>query len=275
MLRSIDSTKNGINTIVDLNDALAHNMANVNTTGYKQVKLVFKDIQQTAVSNIKSDKEYFINEGTSTDSIGSLSVGPLTQRSVIDFRQGSIIETGNTFDLALNGNGFFKVRTPEGEEKYTRNGAFTFHTNGTVMDLEGNYLLNQQNMPVVIDLQESRTKDIIIDKQGNINVKRGEPGAESFETLDTINIVDFANREDMESLGGVYFKPRNESLNPQIATTCEIVQGSLESSNADAVKTMIKSIDAMRSYESMVNTIRTASDTLEKAVTQTGRPISS
>ena len=79
----------------------------------------------------------------------------------------------------------------------------------------------------------------------------------------------------MESLGGVYFKPRNESLNPQIATTCEIVQGSLESSNADAVKTMIKSIDAMRSYESMVNTIRTASDTLEKAVTQTGRPISS
>ena len=130
-------------------------------------------------------------------------------------------------------------------------------------------------MPVVIDLQESRTKDIIIDKQGNINVKRGEPGAESFETLDTINIVDFANREDMESLGGVYFKPRNESLNPQIATTCEIVQGSLESSNADAVKTMIKSIDAMRSYESMVNTIRTASDTLEKAVTQTGRPISS
>lgn len=273
MLRSLDTAKNGINTIVDLNDTLAHNMANVSTTAYKQTKLVFQDIQQVAVNNITADSEYFVDGQTGSDSVGNLSLGPLTQKSVIDFKQGSIISTGNTFDLALNGDGFFKMKNQKGEEVYTRNGAFTLNTDGSIVDLEGNQLIDRQNNPVRIDLQNSKVTDIVITQDGDINVKRGQPGSETFETIGSIDLVDFENRGDLKSLGGVYFQPRDNTLNPQIAPKAKIIQGSLETSNANAVNTMIKSIDAMRSYETMVNSIRTAGETLQKAITQTGKPI--
>lgn len=272
MLRSIEATKNGFNSVIDLNDALSHDMANVSTTGYKQTKLIFQNIQEVAVNNIKSDKQYFVNDG-STETIGKLSLGPNTQKSVIDFKQGSIISTGNTFDLALNGDGFFKVQDSKGENFYTRNGCFTIDTQGNMTTIEGYKLLDKQNKPIKINTDGVRYENITVTKQGDIKVKKGKSGAETFEDLSSINIVDFENRGEMKSLGGVMFQPRNNTLNKQITANPDVIQGSVESSNANAVNTMIQSISAMRSYETMVNTMQTASQTLQKAINQTGKPI--
>ena len=105
ILRGLESAANGMLSLIEQHDNIANNLANVNTTGYKRTALTFKNIM---------DSNIYENKGTLLDgetrNLGNLSVGSEVQKLTYDFSQGTLMRTDNPFDLALEGDGFFKVR---------------------------------------------------------------------------------------------------------------------------------------------------------------------
>ena len=118
LVRSFESAANGMLALMDMNDNTANNLANVNTVGYKKGSLRFKDVMQSAVYS----QEGSILRNDTSRYLGTLSMGSEAYQYVHDFSQGALEKTGNKFDLAIVGDGFFKIRDVDGKESYTRNG---------------------------------------------------------------------------------------------------------------------------------------------------------
>jgi flagellar basal-body rod protein FlgG len=259
MLRGIEAAKNGMVSILDLNDTIANNLANINTTGFKQSNIVFKDIQETAINKLEKNKGMIER----SYQLGSLSNGSTSDALVIDFTQGGLKQTGNTFDVALNGDGFFKVKMPNGNIGYTRNGNFMLQTDGTLVTKENMSVLDADNLPIQIDLTDKQAKDIIITTDGTINLGK--------QTVGKMDLVDFNDKINIKALGNSTYVPTNPKKNIPIPTTnCTLVQGSLEASNGNIVTSMVNSINAQRSYESLNNVIQMNSKTLEKTISTVG-----
>ena len=107
ILRSFESAANGMNALMDMNDNTANNLANVNTIGYKKGSLRFKDIMQSAVY---SQQGSIIRNTDESNYLGSLSVGSASMQYTHDFSQGALTKTSNPYDVAIEGDGFFKVQ---------------------------------------------------------------------------------------------------------------------------------------------------------------------
>lgn len=259
MLRSFNTLKNGIERIMDVHDVYANNMANINTVGFKQSKIMFKDIQEVEIQKLQNRPNEYDPTAAPT-SAGKLSLGPEVAQMVFDFSQGDFITTNNKLDFAIHGDGFFAVRGADNQELYTRKGNFTLDSKGYLTTSDGQRVLNSSNAPIRIDVG-MKAEQIIVQKDGLINYGK--------EKLGYMKIVDFANKDVLTQVQGNAFSSNDAQAvavkNP------DILQGALESSNANAIGTMLKSIEATRSYESMSSIMQTSSDTLQKVINQTGR----
>ncbi len=208
-------------------DTLANNLANVSTPGFKQNRQTFED--------------YLINEVTT------------------DFTQGALRETKRELDVALQGNGFFKVMTPNGPA-YTRNGAFNRGPNGTLVTGEG-YQVMGEGGP--INLGPGRGP-IVIDSTGNIS--RGG------EVIDSLAVVEFEEKTFLKPGGGsilIWTGPGQPKEVP--AVDVAVAQGHLEQSNVSVVKEMVRMIDSHRAFEAYTKAIKSFHDIDTKAVNQVGR----
>lgn len=265
MLRGIDATKAGMLSVLEYNDNLAHSLANVNTTAFKQTKLAFKNIQESAINAINAKD----NNLEASNSIGKLSQGSLVDAYVIDFSQGTIKETGRTLDFAINGEGFFKMRMGDGSVAYSRNGVFQIQHDGTITDNQGNPVMNKEGIVKIDIMEQEQGKLIDFDKlvvrqNGEIYYDKRQYGK--------IDLYDFADKTKVRDLGEGRFVSTDETSNPAtIMNNANIEQGAIELSNANSILTMINSINAHRTYESMVNVMKTNSQTLEKAISTVGR----
>lgn len=255
IIRGLETAAQGMQALIDQNDSTASNVANVNTTGYKKQRLVFKDIYETNI----------IQKSQSTDdlrNIGDLSVGSQVQKLTYDFSQGVLDKTDNTFDLAIEGDGFFKVQANDGTTSYTRNGSFTMDSQGYMVTKDGEYVLDEKNAKMKIrtnDVVMHSLKDIIINEDGQIELVNENNRI----TMQKIGIYDFQNKEDMTYLGGSKFRPTNINTNRELkAQKFKIEQGSLEQSNANVVNEMIKTISTSRNYESLSKIVKTNGDSL-------------
>ena len=128
MFRGIEIAASGMASVIDLNDIIANNLANVNTPGFKQLIPTFKDIHEFAVKDTNS---------TEKNMIGTLSIGSMLDNTQLDFTQGALRKTEGKLDVALNGEGFFVVKTKANEECYTRNGGFSVNENGDLVTRQG------------------------------------------------------------------------------------------------------------------------------------------
>lgn len=262
MLRSLNTIKNGIERVMDTNDVLANNMANINTVGFKQSKILFKDIQEVEINKLqnKSD-EYDPTSSSSSQVAGTLSLGPAVSKMMIDFSQGDFITTGNKLDFAINGKGFFAVEGANNEEVYTRKGNFVIDQNGFLSTTDGQKVLNRDGGQIHFDMENKNPENIVVQQDGLINYGK--------EIKGYLKIVDFQNKEGLTPTEGAAFNSNGAASETIIKPN--IMQGSLEGSNANAIGTMLKSIEASRSYESMTSAMQTTSDTLQKVVNTTGR----
>ena len=263
MLRSFSSLQNGVERILDANDVLANNMANINTIGYKQAKMVFKDMQEVAIKKMQNTNEF---DPTVNPSLyaGSLSLGPEVSQMMIDFSQGDFITTDNKLDFAIKGDGFFVVQGPNNEQMYTRKGNFTLDANGFLTTTDGYKLLKREdNLPIKINMDNKDPNSLIITEDGLINYDK--------ETLGYLKVVEFADKSTLVPIEGAMFRNEVAQNRPNLVRKPEIIQGALESSNANSISTMLKSIEASRCYESMTSAIQTTNDTLQKVINQTGR----
>lgn len=265
ILRGLESCANGMLALMDANDNTANNLANVNTIGYKKGSLRFKDVMQTAVysqteSILRNNSSYYL---------GSLSTGSEALNYVHDFSQGALTKTDNRFDVAIEGDGFFKIQNADGKISYTRNGSFTRNQEDYLVTKQGEYVLDTQNRRIRMipeDLDPDLIRDrveIIIGENGNIEMNADN---QKFP-MQTIGVWDFSNKEDLFEIADTRFIPKDPENNPELrAEKFSVQQGMLELSNTNVIKEMINTISTQRNYESLSRVVRTNNELLTTAV---------
>ncbi len=267
IVRSFESAANGMNALMDMNDNIANNLANVNTVGYKKGSLRFKDVMQSAVY---SQQGSIIRNTNENNYLGSLSVGSASMQYTHDFSQGALTKTSNPYDVAIEGDGFFKVQDADGNISYTRNGSFVVDNGYWLKTKQGEYVLDVDNRRIRMlpyDMEDETAfrdrKDIVIAENGNIEINSYNQKV----PLQTIGVWDFADKDDLFEIGDAKFVPRDEINNPELRSEkYSIQQGMLELSNSNVIREMINSINTTRNYESLIKVVTTNSDMLQTAV---------
>ncbi len=243
-------------------DVIANNLANVNTTGYKKSRLEFQDLLYETIKSAGTSTGGE-NENPTALQLGNGTKVVSTQRS---FRQGTVIATENPLDLAIEGDGFFIVRMPDGTSAYTRDGALKISADGTIVTSDG-YIVEPE-----ITIPED-AKQVTIRKDGQIEVTLfGDPEP---TILGQIELARFINPAGLEAIGQNLYRETASSGNPFIGTPGLdglglIHQGYLETSNVDVVSEMVHMIEAQRAYELNSKTIKTTED-LYRIVSQLKR----
>lgn len=237
-------------------DTIAHNIANVNTAGFKKSRVDFQDL---IYQNLKKP-----TVTAETNQPVGLSVGLGTRPAAIQvlFSQGNLMPTNNPLDVAINGDAFFKIQVPGYEDPlYTKNGAF-------LVDAEGN-LVNTDGYKVVgVDTIDTAAYDIKIGTDGTVTYK--VPGQDETIEAGKIELAKFINPAGLEKLGQNLYKATENSGEPQDwdsenDSTVSLQSGYLESSNVQIVEEMVDLITAQRAYEFNSKVIQSSDEMLSIA----------
>jgi len=237
---SIDMNSQVTSSITSLEQefsAIAHNLANVNTVGYKRIVTSFSEALEAQQNGAAADS-----------SEAKLNLG-------LDFSQGlSFIETGRSLDVALYGKGFFVVETPEGP-LYTRNGSFRVNQNGQIVDSAGRVVAGEAG-PITIGA-DAAVSQVNISQDGTVSADGQELGK--------FRLVEFGENGDaLMPAGNSCFKAP-EDVEPKGAESVAVRQGYLESSNVKMVNELVSMMMVSRLYEAnmkLVSTKREASNGL-------------
>lgn len=224
-------------------EKVTNNLANVNTAGYK--------------GDYPTFESYFLN-GTGNGNIGgeiTPSVVLVRVSDGIDMTQGPVKETGNPLDLAIEGEGFFVVDTPEGT-RYTRTGTFTLNNEGV--------LVTQQGFPVMGERGEISLsgKEIVVTEDGSVIVDGRD--------VDTLRVVDIDDRKNLIKAGDNLFSLTDGGSEVE-AEGVSIHQGGVEMSNVNVVSEMTKLINIHRAYESYQKVIHSMDEISSKTINEVGK----
>lgn len=241
-------------------EMIAQNLANVNNTGYKKDALVFKEMMPPFPpdSGLDAGKNILLSPDKSNKNVSYVGITD----QYTDFSTGGIKKTGGVLDIALDGEGFFKVQTPDGP-RYTRNGNFRLNTAKQLVNQNGNQVLDRNDTPVVIDAPGK----ISIDGEGSISVGNGLANT----TITNIKLVNFENKKFLEKVGdGLY---RNKGLPEEELEAIDIKtrQGFLESSNVTSVEEMTEMVGTLRIFESYQKIIQSIDSMNDQSVNTIGR----
>jgi flagellar basal-body rod protein FlgF len=222
-------------------DVVANNLANINTTGFKGESLLFQDYVMPVAADddfMPADRDLHYTMDWST---------------VHDMANGSIEQTGNPLDVALSGNGFLVVDTPQGE-RYTRAGSLQIGSDGTLVDLDGNPVLSDQG-PIRFEPNET---DINIASNGSISTSEWAKGA--------LRLVEFADPRLLAKAGDNLYA----GTGGLPATATSVVHGSIERSNVSGVTQLTEMIRIQRAYQSLATLMQKQDDIRSTAINRLG-----
>lgn len=234
-------------------EVIANNMANINTTGFKRARAEFTDLLYIAERQpgvAQRGAEGVIPEG------GFIGLGVRAAAIRNLHLQGSIQQTGNKLDIALQGRGFFQIQGADGETFYTRAGAFNTNAQGQIVTLDGYQVLPAMTVP------ENAT-EVIISDAGVVSARI--PGQTDPQVIGQITLANFVNEAGLEPMGGNLYRVTEASGAAAVGNPGEnglgtLRQGYLESSNVDPVKEISELITAQRAYEMNTKVVQTADD---------------
>lgn len=257
MQQSMYSAMFGAMTQEHRMNIIANNLANVNTTGYKQDRLAFKDVFESYAHD--TIREPMMNlRSKALFPPPDYYAKPRIAVSQIEFTQGSLKQTNNDLDVAISGEGFLKVRTLEGKDYYTRNGAFRTTAEGQLVDGAGNAVLGEGG-PIELP-PNSR---ISIDGAGNISADGN--------VIDTLQFVGVDNLAGLQKFGSNYYEPVAQgAVVERPVVDASIAQGYLEAPNVEVVSEMVNMIETQRAFEAYQRVITTTGETDTKAITKVG-----
>jgi len=239
-------------------DVLSNNIANMNTTGFKRSRAEFQDLLYQNIERVGANTS---DAGTTTPSGIQVGVGVRTAGVYRISDQGALQNTGNQYDIAINGKGFFNILLPDGQTAYTRAGSFQVDQNGQLVTPEGFAVQPAVNIP-------QDAIDITINEQGEIAAKQdGQPAP---AVVGTIDLSTFPNVGGLEAVGGnLYLETQASGAaitsppgQPGFGT---VMQGFLENSNVNAVGEITAMISAQRAYDLNSKVIQTADEMLQSA----------
>ena len=217
---------------------VSNNLANVNTVGYKKQDNTFW--------------EMLVTRAGEPHRVGK------TLQETTDFSPGPLQQTGNNFDLAIGGRGFFRIQTPEGV-RYTRAGDFQLNNQGQLVTPNGHLLLGEGGTVVI----EPDAENVVITRDGGVWVDG--------RFANRITVADFNELDDLEKQGGNLFRIREGGGAEIEAAGFSINQGFLESSNVNSTEEMVDMIELYRIYESQQRAITTIDSINGQAVRSVGK----
>ena len=238
-------------------DIMTNNLANASTVGYKKEGSTSQSFDDVLTVKIKDQSVGMRN----VQRLGVKNPGVKIGENYTDYSQGSFRITGNTYDLALSGEGFFAIeftnKAGETDTKYTRAGQFTLNKDGYLVTEEGDYVLDTQNRRIRLNtlIDSSITDDGTIYQNGQAVAK--------------IQVTDFEDYDYLEKYGETYYQPIQGAKT--IAAKAQVKSGYLEMANVQIVSEMVNLISITRAYESNQKVVQTIDDTLDVAVNQIGR----
>ncbi len=222
-------------------DAIANNLANLNTTGFKQVRAEFQDLLYETLRAPGATSA----TGATLPTGVQLGHGVQLAASSRIFTQGERQNTGNELDMAIDGDGFFQIQKPGGETLYTRDGTFKRDRDGNVVTVEGFLLLPNIQIP-------PDTTQLTILRDGTVTALQA--GASTTTQLGQIELARFPNPSGLRAVGGNLFGTTEASGDPETGTPDQngfgsIAQGFLESSNVNVAAELVQMILAQRAFE--------------------------
>ena len=255
MLRSLFTAATGMIAQQTQVDVTSHNIANVNTMGYKKNRAEFADLMYQVMSYAGTPTS------TTTTHPTGIEVGRGVRPQAITkiHSQGYFKETGNNLDMVIAGNGFFQVQMPDGTTAYTRNGAWKLDSDGNIVNDDGLQLVPNITIP-------ADATQIAIGIDGTVSVL--QPGAQEMQQVGQIEIVNFINPAGLHSSGDNLFLETGASGAPIIGIAGQdglgqIKQGFVEMSNVQLVEEMTELITGQRAYEANSKAITTSDAMLQ------------
>ena len=231
-------------------DMISNNLANVNTSGFKKSEISFRELAYKDIA-INESQTNQVGLGSSVSSVGKI------------FTQGTIKETGNALDLAIEGDGFFKVILPDGTFAYTRDGSFQFDALGNLVTKNGYKVAPGITVAGAF-------ADISISDKGIISLTEVDVnGVETIRVAGTIVLSRFTNPGGLESLAGnLYGETVASGLaqdSPADGSAGTVKQGYLEMGNINVIEEMVNLIAAQRAYEINSKAIQASDDMMGMA----------
>ncbi|MDY6970496.1 MAG: flagellar basal-body rod protein FlgF [Spirochaetota bacterium] len=278
MIRGVYTGASGMLAQQAKMDVVANNLANVDKTAYKRDVTLFKAFPDMIIRRLNDDGVGIVPAGSydTMPHVGKLGTGVEVNEVYTLFDQGSHQRTENSFDLALEGRGFFTVLTERGE-RYSRNGAFTINQDGTLVTHNGhpvmgengqikvqknNFIINERGEVVVNMAISLESRDVVTMANNNWE----EP-----VVIDRLKLADFENIREIKKEGDSLYRETELSGPPLPPVKIKVLQGFLEKSNVNVVREMVDMIEVQRSYEINQKSILTHNDTLGRLINEVGR----
>ena len=231
MYNIMNNSKSGMKSTQDKINIISNNMVNSNTVGYKKIEVEFQELVMKSLYN----NSYPVNSNDAQN-----GTGVKISNEFRNLKQGSIKETEIKSNLAIDGDGFFRVRMPDNTYAYTRNGQFNIDSNNQITDDMGNLLdiefynnYNYSNLNI-------NYENLNIDQKGEVFVNDVRVG--------TINLYTTVGDNDFLSIGNSLYKLKNQG-NINIENGANVLQGYVEMSNVDLAQEMTDLIAIQRSFQ--------------------------
>ena len=255
MIRSLYTAATGMNAQQLNMDVIANNLANVNTNGFKRGHATFQDMMYQTTRSAGSAS----GQGSQVPTGIQVGLGVRTSGVERVHTQGDL-RSGNTTDLVIEGNGFFKVQLPNGQAGYTRDGSFKLDNQGRMVTSDGYVLQPELTIP-------QNATNTSISQDGSVTVTLGD-GTQ--QAVGKITVANFANPAGLSSVGRNLFTTTPASGNelvgdPGTDGRGTIQQGMIEMSNVKVVEEMVDMITAQRAYEVSSKSIQASDEMLQIA----------
>lgn len=256
MLRGLYTSGLGMQAQMNKMDVVANNIANADTAGFKRDSVATQSFTEELLKRLHDPAGY---ANSHDSSLGMITSGLAVDNIYTDFSNGNIRNTGDRFNAAISGTGFFVIRMTDGTgaavERYTRDGSFTLNAQRVLISKDGSPVLGQNGVITVPD------GEMTIEANGSIVVDG--------VIIDALRLVNFENPESLRKYGINSYDTTPESVAAPF--TGVVRQGFLEDSNVNTIKEMMELISTSRVYEANQRMVTSMDAVLGRAVNDVGR----
>jgi len=256
MVRGLYTAYTGMKNEQQRLDIISNNLANAATSGYKEESVTNQSFDDVLTLKVKD-----VSEGYKNRSIGTMSLGVKLGEVYTDYTQGSLRQTTNTYDMAIDGKGFFTLEVTDKagnvSTQYTRNGSFTMTKDGLIVDDNGNHLMGSAGEIVI----PTDAANVVIGSDGAIYADG--------VYVDTLQITDFEDYNYLSKVGDTMYRALDGAT--ETTSNALVLQGYMEQSNVNVVSEMVELITITRAYEANQKMIKAVDSTLDLAANSVGR----
>ncbi|MBV8628565.1 MAG: flagellar basal-body rod protein FlgG [Paraburkholderia sp.] len=255
MNRSLYIAATGMNAQQAQMDVISNNLANVSTNGFKGSRAVFEDLLYQTVRQPGSSS----TQQTQIPSGIQLGTGVQQVATERLYTQGNLQQTGNSKDVAINGNGFFQVQMPDGTTAYTRDGSFQTNAQGQLVTSSGYPVQPAITIPTT-------ATSLTIGSDGSVSIT--QQGSNTSSQIGSIQLATFINPAGLDAKGENLFAETSSSGTPNVSQpglngAGSLNQGYVETSNVNVVQELVNMIQTQRAYEINSKAVTTSDQMLQ------------